>query len=251
MVIYKTTNLINGKFYIGKQTTFSESYMGSGKLLKNAILKYGIENFEKEVLEEVDSLEQLNEREIYWIDKLNAKSEGYNIADGGDGGDTISNHPDKINIIKKIAFHSKGKNNGMYNKKHTFQSKEKMSINNYGHRIKGKSWDLLYGEDKAREFKEKTSKALKGRSYEELHGKEKSKELKENLSTRLKGKTYEELYGKEKAIEIKTKQSNHIVSNETRKKMSAKAKGKTWEERYGKETAQRMKLERKLKSKKY
>ena len=43
MIIYKTTNLITGKFYIGKDKYNNEDYIGSGKILKNAIYKYGRE----------------------------------------------------------------------------------------------------------------------------------------------------------------------------------------------------------------
>lgn len=51
MVIYKTTNLVNEKFYVGKDIKNNPNYLGSGLILKNAINKYGIENFKKEILE--------------------------------------------------------------------------------------------------------------------------------------------------------------------------------------------------------
>jgi hypothetical protein len=59
-VIYKTTNLINKKIYIGKRIFtkdkfFRNKYYGSGKLLKEAINKYGLGSFNREVLEEVDN----------------------------------------------------------------------------------------------------------------------------------------------------------------------------------------------------
>lgn len=102
MVIYKTINLANGKFYVGKDSRNLDSYLGSGILLQRAINKYGIENFKKEILEECSSLDELAEREIYWIKKLNAIKEGYNIAEGGNGGNTLSNHPDLDKITKKV-----------------------------------------------------------------------------------------------------------------------------------------------------
>ena len=51
--IYKTTNLINGKIYVGKRqsSTFDENYYGSGKYFKRALKKYGKSNFSREVLE--------------------------------------------------------------------------------------------------------------------------------------------------------------------------------------------------------
>lgn len=88
MHIYCTTNKITGKFYIGKEVGYKNHYLGSGKLLKQAVSKYGKENFIKETLEHCNTIEQLNVREIYWINKLNALSnQGYNMASGGTGGD--------------------------------------------------------------------------------------------------------------------------------------------------------------------
>jgi len=92
MVIYKTTNLINGKIYVGKDTKNKPSYIGSGKILKQAIKKHGKENFKKEILEYCNDMVELEQREIYWISKLNSISNGYNITEGGTGGDTWTNN---------------------------------------------------------------------------------------------------------------------------------------------------------------
>ena len=83
MIIYMTKNLINGKSYVGQQSTNDEMYLGSGKILKRAIVKYGIENFKKEIIEECSTREELNKREVYWIKKLNPE---YNLHEGGYGG---------------------------------------------------------------------------------------------------------------------------------------------------------------------
>ena len=90
MIIYKTTNLINGKYYVGKDEKNNPEYLGSGLLLNKAIKKYGRENFKKEILETCVDRKELNEREIHWIKKLKAVSIGYNIAEGGSGGNTKS-----------------------------------------------------------------------------------------------------------------------------------------------------------------
>ena len=97
--IYKITNKINGKFYIGK-TILTEPQRWQQHLyyaqnnqkekdcpyLCNAILKYGKENFIREIIEEVDN-SKLSERERFWIKELNATnpSIGYNLSKGGDG----------------------------------------------------------------------------------------------------------------------------------------------------------------------
>jgi hypothetical protein len=61
-IIYKTTNIINGKYYIGKHKTndLNDGYLGSGKLLKRAIKKYGTENFHREILHHCKSDEEMN-----------------------------------------------------------------------------------------------------------------------------------------------------------------------------------------------
>jgi hypothetical protein len=89
MHIYKIINKVNGRWYIGKHNGSDPNYMGSGKLLRQAQHKYGLENFEKVILETVESEEQLNEREKHWIASTNAvnDSKSYNLASGGGGGD--------------------------------------------------------------------------------------------------------------------------------------------------------------------
>lgn len=90
--IYKTTNLINSKVYIGQKRScefLNEQYLGSGTLLRKALKKYGKENFKVELVEWCASKEDLDQRECYWIEFFNATNLdiGYNIATGGQGGD--------------------------------------------------------------------------------------------------------------------------------------------------------------------
>ena len=89
MIIYKTTNLLNNKWYIGKHNGNDPYYLGSGKLLTRAINKYGVDNFKKEILEECTNIKQLNDREKHWIRITDAVNDpmSYNLAAGGDGGD--------------------------------------------------------------------------------------------------------------------------------------------------------------------
>lgn len=84
--IYKTTNTINGKFYIGKHKTknLNDGYMGSGKLLKRAIKKYGLDNFYKEVLHVCESEKQMNALEKILV--VPDAELNYNLCDGGKGG---------------------------------------------------------------------------------------------------------------------------------------------------------------------
>jgi len=88
MIVYKTTNLVNGKIYIGRDVRNRPSYLGSGKVFLRAIKKYGKNEFRKETLDHCPSLSILNEREKYWITFFNStnKNIGYNIMEGGQGG---------------------------------------------------------------------------------------------------------------------------------------------------------------------
>ena len=85
--IYLITNTLNNKIYVGKHSTdnLDDGYMGSGKLIKKAIQKYGIKNFTKEYLAFCDTEEKLNWFEKFYIKKYKARKVGYNLTDGGDG----------------------------------------------------------------------------------------------------------------------------------------------------------------------
>ena len=123
--IYKISNTINQKIYIGKTTKSIETRFKrhindaiSNRLnthLANAIRKYGKENFIIEQLDTAQTIEELNKKEIYWIGKLNTYENGYNSTLGGDGGNTyIKKTEEELKIIKeKIAKANTGSNNGM------------------------------------------------------------------------------------------------------------------------------------------
>ena len=122
--IYKITNNIDGKIYIGqkKSSFIVEDYYGSGLYITRAIKKYGVNNFTRDILEWCESKEALNEKEIYWISKLDATNRkvGYNISTGGNGGNL---GPE---VIQKMAASMRGK-------KHTEATKRKISESTKGH----------------------------------------------------------------------------------------------------------------------
>lgn len=103
--IYKITNLINGKYYIGKHQTknLDDDYYGSGLLISRAIKKYGIENFSKEILEIFDTEEKMNlaERILVVCSDIS-----YNMCKGGQGGHI---------------------SDGMLGKKHTLKAKQQIA----------------------------------------------------------------------------------------------------------------------------
>lgn len=92
-IVYKTTNLINNKFYVGihkqKEKEF-DGYYGSGLLLNRAIEKYGIDNFKRETLFECNSWDECRKIEKEIVNtELCINEMCYNISIGGSGGNTI------------------------------------------------------------------------------------------------------------------------------------------------------------------
>lgn len=85
-----------------------------------------------------------------WISFYNVldKSIGYNLTAGGEGGDTISNHPDKERILKQMSASMKGKNTG---------PRSVEICNAISKSRMGRSWEDLMGKEKAKELKEKAS----------------------------------------------------------------------------------------------
>lgn len=103
--VYKTTNLVNNKIYVGqhKGNNFDSNYIGSGLLLRKAINKYGIENFKCEIIQYCDTKNNLDEKEKYWINFFQSykRKIGYNISLGGQGGNLLLNMTYEQ---KKISF---------------------------------------------------------------------------------------------------------------------------------------------------
>jgi len=99
--IYKTTNLLNGKYYIGMHSTdnLNDGYMGSGKRLRRSLNKYGIENHKVEAIEFFENRSDLikKEKEIITLNEI-AKEECMNLMPGGIGG-FISEEQQRIRSI--------------------------------------------------------------------------------------------------------------------------------------------------------
>lgn len=120
-LIYKVTNKVTGKSYIG-QTRYSLEFRWRQHLHKkdntyfhNAIRKYGPDNFSREVLEECD-VSELNSREIYYIAKYDTFRNGYNLTKGGEGNSTLllDNCYSEIKELYLAGF-SSNKIAGLYN----------------------------------------------------------------------------------------------------------------------------------------
>lgn len=160
-VIYLTTNNINGKKYIGVDSKNDPHYYGSGKIMRLALKKYSRTNFTKEILEENDDSKYLFEREQYWIDKYDAieSTNFYNLCKGGKGGaGTLTNEDSK-------RIH---------------QEKSKENFGKVAKFRKGKTYEEIYGVEKAKEEKEKRRLSGLGQKH--------SDERKQKNSEKNKGK---------------------------------------------------------------
>jgi group I intron endonuclease len=103
--IYKTTNMVNGKMYIGKHQTenIEDSYYGSGKALKASIKKHGKENFKKEILFVFDTEVEMNQKEVDLItEEFVARTDTYNMGVGGEGGPHFKGKKHSLETRKKI-----------------------------------------------------------------------------------------------------------------------------------------------------
>jgi hypothetical protein len=94
-IVYKITNLINNKIYIGvhKTSNINDNYMGSGLLIRRAIKKYGIENFKKDILHTFDNEKDMYKAESKLVNEDFLKNNVYNLTFGGLGS---WNHVNKI-----------------------------------------------------------------------------------------------------------------------------------------------------------
>lgn len=164
--IYKITNLINGKVYIGQSldihtrwnTHKNKNTWGKNQAIYKAFKKYGIENFEFSIIELCDEKE-LNEKEIFYIELYDSFNKGYNMTLGGK---SVCGYQHTEETKKKLSENRKGKytgiNNPRYGIKHTEESKKKMSIHS-----KGKNKNIPRSE----EVKQKISKTKMNHKHTE------------------------------------------------------------------------------------
>ena len=175
--IYMTTNLITNEKYIGKHYgTEDDSYLGSGKILQRAILKYGKENFKREILYISQNVEENNQKEKEFIKAYNAIEDKnfYNIAEGGDGGDIFHTLPleQQDQLRKRARLQCTGEGNPMYGKHHSEETKEKLRQIDKSYtqtqeyrdnmsKIKSGEGNGMYGKHHTEEAKQKMSDAKK------------------------------------------------------------------------------------------
>lgn len=154
-VVYKITNLLNGKCYIGQAKDLEKRLKGHrrcvGKTkspLYSAIEKYGWDSFEITVIAVADSYDQLNQLEVDHIVKHNSLyPAGYNLTEGGTGGDLVTNHPNKETLYTsrkgRIPWNKgvsglKGEANGNYGNPSGFKGNKTTFKSGQEHSLYGK-----------------------------------------------------------------------------------------------------------------
>lgn len=134
-IIYKTTNRLNGMYYIGCHQTndLTDGYLGSGKHLKRAIKKYGPENFNFEILHFASSKEEMFDLERSIVNESLVKDPlSYNLKIGGSGG-----NPGIIGAFtgKKHTLETKAKlRKAALSQIITEEKRQKCSTNNWAKR---------------------------------------------------------------------------------------------------------------------
>lgn len=197
MIIYKTKNLINGKIYIGQDKNNNPNYYGSGKLIKISIKKYGKENFIKEILEECENEDLLNQREIFWIQHYNSTDRiiGYNISDGSKEGDRKIGHEIAKNGIYDYWVNKYGKEDADRRRELKIEKlreigKEGTSLTKIGRYT---LWLNKYGKEEAdNRHKEWRLKISQFQQYRLENGWKHTDESKDKISKASKGRKHSE-----------------------------------------------------------
>lgn len=223
--IYHIKNLINNKVYIGSSKNIENRFKTHIRLLNsnkhiNCKLQedwniYKESNFEFSLLEECEENKLLIKEQKY-LNNLDFNN-NYNIAKQSNGGDNLSHHPKRLEILERMSIINKeiynklddaekqrrsklqqGENNGNYGRKHTEEEKKIMSIKQkengkkYSINYIGKTKEELWGKDVANIAKQKLSDFAKTRvgNKNAFYGKHHTEEYKQKASERRKGKYF-------------------------------------------------------------
>jgi group I intron endonuclease len=214
--VYLTTNLINGKKYIGQSIKILQvmdgKYKGSGKLINRAFNKYGYNNFKCEIIEYIENdislitkeeklqlQDKLDEREKFFIIYYSTNHPtGYNIAEGGNRG----------GFLLKYASEEDKKNHGL-----------KLSKANKGKTRSEEIKKSFRGRVFSEEHKRKISEAQRGERGN-MFGKHFSQETRDKMSKSQTGRIHSE----ETKIKIGISNLGKVMSEEARKKISSSRK---------------------------
>lgn len=158
--VYKISNIKDGRYYIGHSQNIEKRFkthkynLKRGKhinmFLQNSYNKYGLDSFTFEIIHKFDNVEKSKEKELEYLQNLEIRKELFNLNYNNDGGDMLSHHPNKKEIIEKRSetlkknnskltkeelknkFGKNGEKNGMFGKTHTKEAREIISNKNKG-----------------------------------------------------------------------------------------------------------------------
>ena len=232
--IYKVTNKINGKVYIGQSVDIGRRWrehmtVKDDIYFHKAIQKYGVENFKWEVIEKCKK-KDLDEREIYWIEYYDSFNKGYNCTKGGDGNSGEGNPNWKGGVSSDEDYYRQ------YSKQYYQVNKEKK-----------KEYDKQYGEankEKKKEYnkqyyeenKEQAKQQMK--EYYEKNKEQIKQQVKEYYETnKEKKKEYYEA-NKEK---VKQQMKEYYEENKEKRKEKVKEYNKQYYEAHKEELKEKRK----------
>lgn len=216
--VYLTTNLINGKKYLGKHSTnnFDDGYLGSGKLLNKAITKYGRENFKREILEfcKTSSEAYSLEEELGLKLCIVASNEFYNLNNGGKGNDAIG------------SYIWDNKRREEFSKAVTGRVLPKSVRDKIGRSLKGRE---VWNKGKTGIYSEETIKSISDSLKSYFDGNGIPKEVSEKISKSLKGRVSPMKGRKHKGstIELMKISNTESRTKEVRDKISNTMKSKS------------------------
>lgn len=210
--IYKITNLLNGKMYIGQHTTenLDDGYMGSGRIIKYAITKYGKENFRKEWLMFCEDKEELNYMERVYVDQTWVdRADTYNLQTGGDH--RVLSEESRRKMGEGVSRALKGRKLSEEHKRNLSASLKGWHQSEESNR-KNSEWHK--GRHPSEETRQKLKETHTGeKNY--LYGKHLTTETRRKISDALSGEQHPN-YGKHLSDETKRK----ISESKRRKKRS-------------------------------
>jgi len=273
MIIYKTTNLVNNKIYVGKDSRNRSTYLGSGLRLRRAVKKYGRDNFKKDILE-ICNNDDWQQREIHWIKTLNSRNSdiSYNIAEGGEGTGHGKKHSNETKI--KMGLTRMGLRLKPFSEKHkqrireshlgvrrSEETKRKISLGMKGNIIseetKTKISNTHKGMKHSDETKHKMSMIRKGR-VTWIKGKHHSEETKRKISTTNEkvflgqnNPMFGRKHSEETKIKMRLARIDRKFSEETRLKMRLAHVGQNnpmFGKTHSEETIAKMKISRQQRS---
>lgn len=214
MIVYKITNKVNGKCYIGQTVQdfdkrLAQHFSKKDTVIQKAIRKYGKDSFEYVIIDRANNMEQLNSKEEFWINfyKSLTTQNGYNIKKGGKNARLTEE--EKLNVSKK--------------------TKEALSRPEIRQKL-GRTW--------TKEEKERKSNQMKGRKLSKEHresiskalkGKKKSKEHAKNIAKGKTGIKYN-IVNRPSKYNVKPKSKEYILKQKEKLNKNRREKRKYYSE---------------------